>query len=224
MFDIHDLVGDTLIKKILEKEVKEEHAEIPYEDTSVRELLTLMKDNSELITDLAYAAIAFDSKELAEEVRHLETEMDKMMYQIRLKCMLSARTIEDAEQLSGLLQVASAAEKISDAVEDMVELLDMDVELRPILPHILKEADEKIHTVKIYKDSDIANRSIGSLQLESHTGVRVIAVRRKNRWIYGPDADTILRAEDLMVVRGVEMGYEELREVAHGQISWRSVI
>ncbi len=218
------MVGDTLIKKFLEKEVKEEHGEIPYEDTSVRELLTLMKDNSELITDLAYAAIAFDNRELADEVGHLETEMDKMMYQIRLKCMLSARTIEDAEQLSGLLQVASAAEKISDAVEDMVELLDMDIELRPILPHILKEADEKIHTIKIYKDSDIVNKSIGGMQLESHTGVRVIAMRRKNRWIYGPDAHTVLRVGDLMIVRGVEVGYEELRDVAHAERSWRSVI
>ncbi len=208
----------------LEKELEEEHGEIPYEQTSVRELLTLMKDTTELITDLAYAAAAFENRELAEEVRHLESEMDKMMYQIRLKCMLGARSMDDAEQMTGILQVASATEKISDAAEDMVKLLDMDLDLRAILPHILSEADEKIHTVSIYSGSEMAGKTIGQLMLESYTGIRVIAVRRKNRWIFGPDANTRLLQNDLMIVRGVESGYREVREVAHAEMSWSEVI
>lgn len=215
---------DTLKKSLIRKELEEEHGEIKYEDTSARELITLMKDNSELIADLAYAAVAFDNKELAEEVEHLESEMDNMMYQIRLKSMLGARTVEDAEQLSGLLQVASAAEKISDAAEDMVKLLDMDVELRPILPHMLKGADEKTHTIKIEQGSDIAGKLIGELMLESETGIKVIAIRRRKRWIYGPDSRTRLSDGDLLVVRGVEQGYKELRAVAHAEKRWRSVI
>lgn len=204
-------------KDILNKEIEEEHAEIIYEDTSVRELLTYMKDNSELIADLAYAAIVFDNKELADEVDHLESEMDRVMYQIRLKSMLAARTIEDAEQLSGLLQVASAAEKISDAAEDMVELLDMDIELRPLLPHLLNHAEEKIYTIKIYPESQLTDRSIGDLRIESSTGVRVIAIRRNDRWIYGTDNETVLLAGDLLIVRGVEEGYDDLRAVAHAE-------
>ncbi len=208
----------------LEKELKEEHGEIPYEQTSVRELLTLMKDTTELIVDLAYAAAAFENRELAEEVRHLESEMDKMMYQIRLKCMLASRTMEAAEQMTGILQVASSTEKISDAAEDMVKLLDMDLNLRAILPHILSEADEKIHTIAIYPSSDMIGKAIGQLMIESHTGVRLIAVRRKNRWIFGPDADTKLFANDLMIVRGVESGCREVRDVAHGEMPWSEVI
>ncbi len=218
------MVGDNLVKKFIEKELREEHEEIEYEDTNVRELLTLMKDNSELISDLAYAAIAFDSKDLAEEVSHLESEMDKMMYQIRLKCMLSSRTIEDAEQLSGLLQVASSAEKISDAAEDMVELLDMDVELRPLLPHILRDAEEKIHTLKVYKDSSLVGRSIADLGIETQTGIKIIAVRYKDRWIYGPSGETKIHGGDLLIIRGVEEGYRELKKVAHAEESWGQVI
>lgn len=204
----------------LKKELEEEHEIIEYEDTNVRELLTLMKDNSELIADLAYAGIVFDNKELAEEVRHLESEMDSMMYHIRLKCMLSARTIDDAEQLSGLLQIASAAEKLSDAAEDMVKLLDMDLELKPMLPHILSRADEKIHTIKVNEDSDMASKKIGELHLESVTGIRVIAIRRKNRWIYGPDKHTFIKGDDILITRGVEEGYKELRPIAHGKKPW----
>lgn len=194
----------------LRKELEEEHENIEYEDTNVRELLTLMKDNSELIADLAYAGIVFENEDLAEEVRHLESEMDKMMYQIRLKCMLSARTIEDAEQLSGLLQIASAAEKLSDASEDMVKLLDMDLDLKQLLPHIMSKADERIHTLKVTQESDMANKTIGDLHLESVTGIRIIAIRRKKRWIYGPNGHTVIKGDDILITRGVEEGYKEL--------------
>lgn len=218
------MVGDSLKRARLEKELKEEHGEIPYEQTTVRELLTLMKDTTELITDLAYAAAAFENRELADEVRHLESEMDKMMYQIRLKCILGARSMESAEQMTGILQVASATEKISDAAEDMVKLLDMDVNLKSILPHIFSEADEKIHTIGVYSNSDMVGKTIGHLMIESHTGVRLIAVRRKNRWLFGPDANTLLLAKDLLIVRGVESGCKEVRAVAHGNIPWEKVI
>lgn len=206
----------------LRKELEEEHEIIEYEDTNVRELLTLMKDNSELIADLAYAGIVFENEDLAEEVRHLESEMDKMMYQIRLKCMLSARTIEDAEQLSGLLQIASAAEKLSDASEDMVKLLDMDIELKRLLPHILSKADERIHTLKVTQESDMANKKIGDLHLESVTGIRIIAIRRKNRWIYGPSGHTLIKGDDILITRGVEEGYKELKPIAQGEKGWEA--
>ncbi len=206
------------------KNIEEEHEEIKYEDTSVRELLTLMKDYSELITDLAYAAILYDNMDLAEEVGHLEAEMDKMMYLIRLKSMLSARTLEDAERLSGLLQVASASEKISDAAKDMVGILNMGVEVRPLMPHILSEADEKIHALKVYDDSDIVGRSIGELRIESFTGVRIIAIRRRNRWIYGPHGHHGLETGDIVIVSGVDAGFEELKEVASGRRTWDQVV
>ncbi|MFW5928597.1 MAG: potassium channel family protein [Thermoplasmatota archaeon] len=206
----------------LRKELEEEHEIIEYEDTNVRELLTLMKDNSELIADLAYAGIVFENEDLAEEVRHLESEMDNMMYQIRLKCMLSARTIEDAEQLSGLLQIASAAEKLSDASEDMVKLLDMDLELKKLLPHIMREADERIHTLKVSQESDMVNKKIGDLHLESVTGIRIIAIRRKNRWIYGPNGHTLIKGDDILITRGVEEGYKELKPIAHGEKRWEA--
>ncbi len=211
-------------RRSMDKEIEEEHEEIKYEDTSVRELLTMMKDYSELIIDLAYAAIVFENSDLADEVGHLESEMDKMMYLIRLKSMLSARTLEDAERLSGLLQVASSAEKISDAAEDMVEILDLDVDVRPIMPHILSEADEKIHTLKIFDNSDVVGRLIGELRVESFTGVRIIAIRRQNRWVYGPDGHNDFKAGDIIIVCGVDAGFEELKEVTLGRRSWSEVM
>ena len=73
-----------------------EFEEIEYEPKSVKELLTEMKDVSELIVDLAYSAVLFDSKEIGDEVSHLEAKMDTLQYHIRLASMLAARTVDEA--------------------------------------------------------------------------------------------------------------------------------
>ncbi|HDM67091.1 MAG TPA: potassium transporter TrkA, partial [Thermoplasmatales archaeon] len=94
---------------------REEFSEIEYEPTSVKELLTEMKNISELIIDLAYSAVLFHNEEIAEEVKYLDVRMDKLNYEIRMMALMATRTKEDAEQLAGILQVAEAAESISNA-------------------------------------------------------------------------------------------------------------
>jgi uncharacterized protein with PhoU and TrkA domain len=117
-----------------------------------------MNDISELIVDLAYSAVIFDCADMAEEVEELEIKMDKLLYQIRLAAMMATRTVEDAEQLSGILQVASMAENISNAAGDIVGLLDLNLEARLILPMVLRKGDEKIKHVYVEKDSTIVNQ------------------------------------------------------------------
>ena len=199
---------------------KEEFEGIEYEPVSVKELLTEMKDVSELMVDLAYSAVVFDSKEIGEEVSFLESKMDKLKYQIRMAAMLGARTVDEAEQLTGILQVASAAETIANAAGDMVKLLDIDIESRPFIPSILKDADEKINTTVIEKNSSLANRTLGELLLESELGVRIIALKRIKRWMYDPEGNFRLKAGDRVIVRGVEDGFNRLKQLAEGEITW----
>lgn len=199
---------------------KEEYEGIEYEPTSVKELLTEMKDVSELIVDLAYSAVVFDSKEIGEEVSYLESKMDKLKYQIRLASMLAARNVEEAEQLTGILQVASAAETIANAAGDIVKILEIDIESRPFIPSILKDADEKINTTVIKGESSLANKTLGELSLESELGVRIIAIRRKKKWMYDPEDDTRLKEGDRIIVRGVMDGFVRLKNLAEGEITW----
>ena len=151
---------------------KEEFSEIEYEPITVKNLLTEMKDISELIIDLAYSAVLFDNDEIAEEVKYLEVRMDKLNYDIRIMAMMAARTKEDAEQLAGILQVAQAAEKISNTAGDIVLLLKD--KNKPTLSRILNRADEKIFRVKISSNSEACDRNIGELKIESETGMRII--------------------------------------------------
>lgn len=195
---------------------KEEFSEIEYEPTTVKDLMTEMKNISELIIDLAYSAVLFDNDEIAEEVKYLEVRMDKLNYDIRIMAMMAARTKEDAEQLAGILQVAQAAEKISNTAGDIVLLLKD--KNRPILSRILNRADEKIFRIKISSNSEACKRKIGELKIESETGMRIIAIRRNDFWIYNPQSNAILKANDWLIARGSDEGYTDLDKFLKGKL------
>ena len=109
---------------------EDDYVDLDRIDMTVQELLTEMKDISEVIVDLAYASLMYNSKEMAMRVNELEDEMEELKYAMRVKALLAARTREDAKQLSGILQIASAADRISHAAGEIVELL---VESGPML-------------------------------------------------------------------------------------------
>ena len=190
---------------------------------SVRELLTEMKDISEVIVDLAYASILYNSKDMADSVMEFEDEMDELKYAIREKVMLAARTKDDARQLSGILQVASAADRISHAAGEIVKLLDVPLEKRPFLPKILDESDEKIKMARIHQSSDMAESTIDSLAVEAVTGMKIIALKNRHGWLYDPEEDVKLRAGDDIVVRGTEDGFRKLTEFASGLKKWEFI-
>jgi len=187
---------------------------------NIKEMLTEMKDISESIVDLGYSAVIFNSEEIAKEVKDLEETMDELLNEMRVMAIMAARSREEAEQMAATLQVAAAAEKISDAAGDIVRLLDIDIEKRPFLSSILAGADEKIRSVAISPGSDLSGRAVGDLEVESETGVRIIAIKRKKRWIYEVDGDTRMKAGDYLVVRGVEDGFDRLSDVAQGVSPW----
>lgn len=201
-----------------EKWKKEEFTELEYEPTPVKELLTEMKDISELIIDLAYSAVLFDNDEIAEEVKFLDVRMDKLNYDIRMMAMMSARTKEDAEQLAGILQVAEAAESISNAAGDIVNLLSKEEKTGPILPKILKEAQEQLFRIKVSAKSKACNKKIDDLKVESETGMRIIAIRRGEGWIYNPQSDTDIKADDWLITRGSYEGFKDLSKFLHGEL------
>lgn len=187
---------------------------------SVRELLTEMKDTSEVIVDLAYAALMYNSDAMADKVHELEEQMDDLKFAIRFKVLLAARTKEDAKQLSGILQVASAADRVSDAAAEIVKLLDVPLEKRPFVSAMLYESDEKIRATKIKPVSGMVGYTIGQLATEACTGCKIIALKNRQGWIYDPEDEIKIRAGDDIIVRGTEDGFKRLTEFAAGKIPW----
>lgn len=195
----------------------DEHEEIEYEPVSVKDLLTEMKDISELIVDLAYSAIVLDNKEISEEVHDLEARMATLQYHTRLQAMMASRTRDDAEQLAGILQVAAAANRIASAAADIAALTESSKDLKASVPRLLKEADESLTRLRISDDSNAVGTAIGDAGIETETGNRVIAVRRNRTWIYGPGRKFVLKAGDTLICRGRAGGAERLKAWLSGK-------
>lgn len=189
-------------------------------DMSVQELLTEMKDISEVIVDLAYASLMYNSTEMGQEVNELEDEMEELKYAMRVKALLAARTLDDAKQLSGILQIASAADRISHAAGDLVDLLDVPAEKRPFITNLINESGEKIRMVRISHSSEMAGNTIGKLGVEANTGMKIIALKNRYGWTYDPDDDIKLRAGDDLIVRGTHDGSIRLEQFASGKLPW----
>lgn len=192
----------------------------PEEHYTVKELLTEMKDISEVVVDLAYAALLFNSQEIGDEVKHLESQMSKLNDEITIRAMLASRQREDAEQLSGLLDVAEAAASISQAAGDIVDLLEMGPERSPLITFVLRDAEEKIRLLTLSERSDMKGRTIEDLSVETETGMRIIALKRGIRWIYDPEESVRLKEGDVLIVRGTEDGFERLKRFASGEEKW----
>ncbi|WP_158855218.1 potassium channel family protein [Halorhabdus sp. CUG00001] len=190
---------------------------VSYEPVSVKAVLAEMKDTAELLIDLSYSAVLLGSDDIAEEVLVLEERMDVLHLQARMSLLMAARNPSDAEALAPVLGVVGAAEKISDAAGDIAKVVLEDVGLPPAMRATLPEAVETLVRATVTDGSSYAGRSLGDLNLETATGVRVIAIRRQGEWLLNPDATTALETGDVLLVRGPDDGIADVYAVATGE-------
>src|SRR6056297_2358846 len=191
--------------------------EVEYEPVSVKAVLAEMKDTAELLIDLSYSAVLLGSDEVAEEVLELEGKMDVLQLRARMSLLMSARSPEDAETLAPVLGVVGAAEKISDAAGDIAKVVLEDIGLPDAMRAALPEAVETLVRAEVADDSELAGRTLGELNVETETGVRVIAIHRADDWIPNPDRDTALRAGDSLLLRGPDEGIADVYRRATGE-------
>ena len=176
--------------------------EIKYSPRNLKDLLIEMKDTSELMVDLAYSAMIYDDEDIAEEVIRLEEKMDTLDYHLKIAAMLSTRRIEEAEEMSGVLQVAASSENIANAAGDIAKIVLMKMGIPLELKVALRDAEETIVRTKVHEDSSIVGRTLADLELDTETGMWIIAIRRHNDWIYDPNHETRIRPDDVLFARG----------------------
>lgn len=172
-----------------------------------------MKNKSELSVGLAYSAVLFYNKDIADEVRIIEEEMDHMKYELQHWVLECARHVEDVDILRGLLHLANALETISDAAYEIADIVLRDIELHPIITMAVRESDEVITRINVADCSPIVNKTLGELKLETETGMHVMVIKRGSRWIYRPSARTMIESDDVLIARGSLDGEAQLIEM-----------
>src|SRR3954447_14988173 len=86
---------------------------------NLKAMLSEAKDTSELMVDLGYASVFFADTRLAAEVTEIVAQFTDLIDEMREVCVLAARSKRDAEQMSSVLHVVSAIERMGNAAVDV---------------------------------------------------------------------------------------------------------
>ncbi len=181
---------------------------------TVKELLVEAKDASELMVDLAYAAVFFNEEKLAREVERLEDRQRGSLRRLRTMAMLAARSPEDAEGMAGVLWIADAIEKIGDAASDVARVVAARLGIPDVLRPDLRHADEMTARVKVRAESHTIGQTLRELSLPTETGMWVMAIRSGMDWRFDPGPDDVISEGDVLLVRGPEEGVNLVRDLA----------
>jgi uncharacterized protein with PhoU and TrkA domain len=187
---------------------------------TLKAMLSEAKDTSELMVDLAYAALFFGDARMANEVQALEERLEDLAHKMREVCVLAARSPRDAEEMSSVLHVLSAIERMGNAAVDIAHIVTHKLGIPAGLVADLAAAEEVSHRVRVRGDSALSQRTLADVELPVEVGMRVVAIRRGDEWIFDPDGDEMLLDGDVLILRGPAEGIGELRGLA-GAPEWR---
>ena len=186
-------------------------------DDKPRNLKTMLsdaKDTSELMVDLAYAALYFNDMDMAEEVDELEERLSDRVHDMRAVCVVAARSPRDADAMASVLQVIGAIERIGNAAVDISRIVTRRLGIPRALVADLSAAEEVSHRVRVREGSHMAHRSLADLELPVAVGMSVVAIRREREWITDVTGDEVILPGDVLFLQGAAMGITRLRAMA----------
>ena len=181
---------------------------------NLRAMLSEAKDLSELMVDLAYAALYFGDPDMAEEVGELEERMDALVHDMRSVCVMAARHPREADAMASVLQVISSIERIANSAVDIARIVTHRLGIPRELVADLSNAEEVSHRVRVRDGSHLARRPLADLELPVQTGMRIVAIRRDREWITDVEGEEIMLPGDVLFLRGSPAGIPRLRELA----------
>ena len=198
--------------------MQEDLREVAYQPIPVRSLLVEMKDLSELMIDLAYSAVMFNDRDLAEEVMEMEKRVDYLSYLLLMNASLAVRDKNDAEQIVSIMKTASSANKISDAAADIAGLVLHDIGIPGILWLAVSQAEEIVGRATLLGKSVLISKTLADVNLEEEIGSDIIAIQRKGIWTINPEESFQFQKGDRVIARGSSEGIRKLQRLAAGEL------
>ncbi len=177
-------------------------------------MLAEAKDASELMVDLAYAALYFDDEGMADAVLGLELDMSSLVHEMRSLAMLAVRHPREVDSMSSVLQVVSSIEQIANAAVDISKIVLQHLGIPRALIVDLAQAAEVSHRLVVAEGSHLANRPLRDMELPVAVGMRVVAIQRGRHWLTDVGGDIIVEPGDVLFMRGDPAGIVRLRELA----------
>jgi uncharacterized protein with PhoU and TrkA domain len=187
-------------------------------EEETREKLLSLKDNADVMVDLAYSSLIYDNPDIANEVYELEEESDKTTEELQEMVLddFKADLLTENEALA-LFRLSVAIENICDGAREIADVELRDIDLHPVLKMSIEDSDEVFVKNVLSKSSVLCDKTLGELSFASEFGAWVIAIKRGNRWYYNPGKYTHLKAGDVLYMTTTKEAEEHLNAIICGK-------
>ena len=173
-----------------------------YKPLSLKDILREMKQNIDLMIDLAYSAIKFGSKEIADEAYKLEGRIHELTYLLNFQIIQTqAGGIKEAKRLEPIVVMGYSIDKISDALSDIARVVYINSDITDFTQFFgIWGVPEPIVKIKVTKGCEFAGKPRQEIHFRSQHGVNLIAIKRNDQWLF--NKDEIVMENDILIIKG----------------------
>jgi len=186
---------------------------------NVKDLIEEAKNLSELMLDLSYSSVLFESKDIAKEVILSYDRLKELEERLYMHLFAASRG-KFSQKFVSIINLIENSERVATAAKNMAELVIEGKEMHPVIKSALKESDETMMRAEISSNSIFANQLIGDIKVRTNIGAQIIAVRRdeagKSKWIFNPKKETVMMPKDVLIAVGPKQACDKLRKLAEG--------
>ncbi len=134
--------------KPLEKKRKKK--EFQYQPISLKDILREMKQKIDLMIDLAYSAIKFSSKEIADEATKIEKRIHELTFLLNLQItQTQIGGFKEAKRLEPIVVMGYSIDKMSDALADIARVVYINSDISEFTQLFWDEVPEPIVKINI---------------------------------------------------------------------------
>ena len=189
-----------------------------YKPISLKDIIREMKQDIDLMIDLAYSAIKFGSKELADEAYKIEQRIHELTFLLNFQIIQTQPGgINEAKQLEPVVVMGYSIDKISDALSDIARVVYINSDISYFIQLLgdISYVPEPIVKIVVNKNCSFIDQARKDIHFRSKHGIDLIAIRRKNNWLFGKDEKVLLN--DILIVKGEIQPITDLKEQCYDQ-------
>jgi uncharacterized protein with PhoU and TrkA domain len=189
-----------------------------YKPLSLKDIIREMKQNIDLMIDLAYSAIKFGSKELADEAYKMEQRIHELTFLLNFQIIQAhPRGLEGAKKLEPLVVMGYAIDKISDALSDIARVIYINKDI-PYLIQLISDISyvpEPIVKIVVNEGCNFIGQYRKDVHFRSKHGVDLIVIRRGDKWLF--EKDEKVEEGDILIIKGEIQPIIDLKVICNDQ-------
>ncbi|NHJ20173.1 MAG: hypothetical protein EAX91_04455 [Candidatus Lokiarchaeota archaeon] len=180
----------------------------------MKDILKEMKKKIDLMIDLAYSAIKFSIREIADETSKIEKRIHELVFLLNLQIIQTqAGGFKEAKALEPIVVMGYSIDKISDALADIARVVYINSDISEFTQLFWDEVPEPIVKITVNENCDFIGMNRRDVHFRSKYGVDLIAIKRQDEWLF--EKDNVIQVHDILIIKGEIESIKQLKALAY---------